>query len=323
VRLAEVRSAGILTPLDASIAQDPRFNLRDFFPAMIRSMTFGGRLYALPRSNQAVMLYYNTAKFDDAGIAYPNETWTWDNEFLAAARTLTRWTDANRAGFFGLQPIGKNEQFYMPSVWANGASLLDSTGRTFAMDSPRASAGLQFMADLTCQWAVTGGSMHTGTAAMVIANNTNTRNFADAHLGTFDIEHLPLGTASRATTVDGAAYSIAATTAHPGEAWEFLKFMVSVEAMTDLMLERPWLVPTRAGLASNFLKPVPHHPRPRNQKAILDAMSYARSPYEGGEKWEEIGKNLSNALAPVWQGQEAASIALTRVAPVIQAILDR
>ena len=45
---------------------------------------YDGSVYGFPRDISVEVLYYNKDIFDEAGVAYPDDTWTWD-DFLAAA----------------------------------------------------------------------------------------------------------------------------------------------------------------------------------------------------------------------------------------------
>ena len=38
-----------------------------------------GTLYAVPKDKDTVGLVYNKEMFDAAGVAYPDESWTWDD----------------------------------------------------------------------------------------------------------------------------------------------------------------------------------------------------------------------------------------------------
>ena len=41
--------------------------------------------FGLPRDLNVVALYYNKAMFDAAGLAYPDDTWTWDKLWRPAS----------------------------------------------------------------------------------------------------------------------------------------------------------------------------------------------------------------------------------------------
>ncbi len=51
--------------------------------------TVDGKTYAVPYRQDSWYLYYDKDQFDQAGVAYPDGTWTWD-DYATAARALTK-----------------------------------------------------------------------------------------------------------------------------------------------------------------------------------------------------------------------------------------
>ncbi|NHI16601.1 ABC transporter substrate-binding protein [Microbacterium excoecariae] len=60
------------------------------------SYVIDGAAYATPYRQDSWVLYYNKALFDEAGLDYPDGSWTWD-DYVAAAETLSEGTDAKGA----------------------------------------------------------------------------------------------------------------------------------------------------------------------------------------------------------------------------------
>lgn len=111
---------------------------------------WAGGQYLLPKDFSPLAVYYNKRIFDQFGVAYPHEGWTWD-EFLDTARALTRDTDADGStDIWGVQ---------LPGAWptgfdywsaAAGGRLVSPEGVGFLgyMDAPQNVTALQFYADL-------------------------------------------------------------------------------------------------------------------------------------------------------------------------------
>ena len=95
---------GVLESLDAYVKDDMDFRLKDFFPEVVGRFTVDNHLYAVPRDTAPfACVYFNKKLFDEAGIAYPNDNWTW-SEFLGIAKKLTKFDERGRAtqyGFYG------------------------------------------------------------------------------------------------------------------------------------------------------------------------------------------------------------------------------
>lgn len=93
--------AGLFMDLTPLASADPELNTDDFLPQAWQSFQWDRGIWALPVAVDVVLLLYNPAAFDEAGIPYPDERWTID-EFAAAARALTTTNEDGeiQAGFF-------------------------------------------------------------------------------------------------------------------------------------------------------------------------------------------------------------------------------
>lgn len=83
--LAEYISKDVLTPLD-DVAESPI--LQGNMDA-IEQLRYEGHIYGLPYRTSKWVIYYNKDLFDEAGIGYPDETWTWDRYAEVAAELST------------------------------------------------------------------------------------------------------------------------------------------------------------------------------------------------------------------------------------------
>ena len=80
-----------IIPLDKYL-KDSTINQDDFIDA-VAALTDGlGATYGLPWCAATELLYYNQDMFDEAGIPYPNNDWSY-KDFLAAAEKLTKYKD--------------------------------------------------------------------------------------------------------------------------------------------------------------------------------------------------------------------------------------
>jgi multiple sugar transport system substrate-binding protein len=109
----------------------------------------GSNLHGIPENLQMMALYYNKDIFDAAGVAYPDETWTYD-KLLEVARqlTITEGDQTTQWGFdrgalgawWGAQTFG----------WAAGAGWFDKILEPTKMtvSDPRNVEGLQWLQDI-------------------------------------------------------------------------------------------------------------------------------------------------------------------------------
>jgi len=68
--------------------QQPDVNWSDFIPGARDAATFQGKVLGVPALIDNLALVYNKSLFDQAGIPYPTDQWTWD-DFRASAKALT------------------------------------------------------------------------------------------------------------------------------------------------------------------------------------------------------------------------------------------
>ena len=86
-------------------------------------------------------LQYNKAMFDAAGIAYPDDTWTWD-DLRAAAEALTGET-ADGQKVLGLV-TPPNIERWLPFLYQAGGSVLSEDWTEVTLDSDEAREALDF-----------------------------------------------------------------------------------------------------------------------------------------------------------------------------------
>lgn len=79
-------SEGVLENLTPWIERSG-YDLSDYWPTLIERATVNGGIYGLQRDLDLRLLYHNKDFFDEAGILYPDENWTWDDWADAATKT--------------------------------------------------------------------------------------------------------------------------------------------------------------------------------------------------------------------------------------------
>lgn len=129
---------GVLMPLDELITRTPQVDLNLYYPSILSLYTYDHHLYALPREVAPVALvYYNKKLFDEAGIPYPPDDWTWTTEerpelgprdFTWMMRSLTKKNAAGRSVQWGFTTA-------WPQLYFN--TLMLTSGRRLWDDEER------------------------------------------------------------------------------------------------------------------------------------------------------------------------------------------
>ena len=84
---------GRVLSLDSYIAGQDGLDTSIYLPGLL-TRAGGTAQYLMPKDYSPVGVYFNKKLFDQFGVAYPQDGWTWD-DMLAAAQALTQDTDGD------------------------------------------------------------------------------------------------------------------------------------------------------------------------------------------------------------------------------------
>jgi len=219
-------------PLDNYMKQDQSVQalVKDVSPALLAGFSKNGQTYLLPNNWNTMLVYYNTALFEKAGIARPADNWTWQ-DFMATAKKLTTTGAGNKVYGFGIPTY---TFAYMPWIYSNGASTASADLKTPTLDDPGTVEAIQFIADMVFKDKVapnpTGGDPTSLFQAGKIAMTAAPANLA-ATLATnkaFKYDVLPMPSNKTNTNVFGAAgFAMYSQSKNKDLSWELLKELAS------------------------------------------------------------------------------------------------
>lgn len=136
---------GVFLPLDECLADSEAQtagDLSDYFPGILAVNQFDGETYGLPWIAQPVVVYYNTALFDEAGVEYPQPGWTWD-DFVEKAKALTLDTDGDgNTDQWGFINNGWPPPFIF--IWQAGGELINEDFTEAPIDTEAFVEGFEF-----------------------------------------------------------------------------------------------------------------------------------------------------------------------------------
>ncbi|MBE2236119.1 MAG: ABC transporter substrate-binding protein [Anaerolinea sp.] len=304
---------GVLENLDPFIEQSG-YNLDDYWPGLLESAKYQGSVYGFPRDIEVNVLYYNRDLFDAAGLAYPDETWTWD-DLTAAAEALTvpgeRYGLAMEGGKF--------------SKWLNqnGGAILDDyvNPSKCLLAEPASVEAITFFADLMNQgYAMRPADLNQAggdqaafiadQAAMIIQNTSRVSGFNQAGKN-YDVAVAPIPAGGqRWNPAGGAAWVMSAGSDSKEAAWTFLSWLQSTEGGEQIYTASGEIFPALQSTANSpaFLTDQP----PANKQAIIDE---AAASGVGGfgyfPEWGELdGSILGPGMDLIWSGEADPATAL-------------
>jgi multiple sugar transport system substrate-binding protein len=210
-------------------SSDAAAKLDDYYPEVLQTAQFDSKTYGLPWISQPVVLYYNPKLFQDAGVAEPNDNWTWD-DFKSAAEKLTKPDqDIYGTAFNDWPPI----QMF---IWQAGGDVISEDRTQAPIDTPEALQGIQFYQDIIYnpKYAAPenvikeqgfGELAKNGKVAMFFGGAADDLDYAskkDAKFAELKAALVPKGPQSRTTFAWTAATVANAKTANPAVAADAL-----------------------------------------------------------------------------------------------------
>lgn len=295
-------------------------NAAAYTPSSLKAFNYQGAQMALPESFSTVLLFYNKALFDKAGVAYPNSSWTWKDEMDAAAKLTNKV-----AGVWGLyQPVSYNE-FYKALDQAGGSFLnADGTQATFNSDAGVAAAN----------WLINkvGKTMPTLTQIgntpdfdtnlfknnkLAMWINGNWQFTGLAKMPDWDVIVEP-GDKAKASAVFFNGVAAAKNTKHPAAALKWLTFLSSSQASVKTRVDSAWELPPVSDTSSesSYLTATP----PANRQAVFDSLE---APSLGPviAKQQQMQDIVNNALQNAANGRASVKDALDSAAAQVTALL--
>ncbi len=242
--------AGALISLDDFIANDDSFDTEMYLPGLLEPGRYMDQQYMLPKDFSPMGVYYNKMIFDEYGVDYPTDDWTWE-EFLDIAQQLTMDTDGDgNTDLWGVQLTANWTTGFEYFIFANGGQLISEDGKNFlgVMDSDASVGAVQFFSDLYnvhkvapppadfSQWAGGNSEFDNGQAAMRLFG----RWPQDGYLNNPNIELgtvMPPAGVEQANILFWGGFGISSTSEHPEAAWRFLKFYAGLEG-SEVWVER-------------------------------------------------------------------------------------
>ncbi len=302
---------GVLEPLTSYI-EASGYDLTDYWPALLESATYNDEVYGFPRDISVEALYYNKDIFDEVGVAYPDDTWTWD-DLLAAAEQLTV---VDASGQVTRNALGMEGGKWALWVGQNKGQILDDMRNPSKcmLDQPEAMAGIKFFADMmNNNYAMRSANLNqaggdaavfaSGQVAMIIQNASRVTTFNAAGLN-YDVAAVPIPEGGqRSAGAGGAAWVMSSGSDDKDAAWVFLSWLQSTDGGQRLYTASGEIFPALQSTARSDAFLSSGQP-PANRQAFLTEGENAKVGSFGYfPEWGEMsGSIIDPALEQLWVG---------------------
>ncbi len=296
-------------------------DLKGYYPGVLTRFSPGGKVYALPQDTAPMgLVFYNRKMFRDAGLPYPDGSWTWPEPFLSICQKLTKKDAAGHVTQWAF--IDANDIQYENFVFSNGGNWVDDTDHPtrLTLDEPKAMEGIQFRRDMIQKYHVSPdpsqihafnfstGQMQmfmNGEAAMLCSGIWQTPGFLLAKNLDFDVAEFPAGPGGvKGWGTGGSGYAMSKSSKNKDLAWIVVKELAS-EASVSQLTTNGMIQPALIKLAQSdvFLKA----PGAEHKAILLDMPNYSHfQPFISN--WSEIlFGELGPAMDKVWLGEKTVA----------------
>jgi len=326
-----------IDPLDSYIGADKSFDLGDFDKVALQNGQYQGKQYGMPIELDTYVIFYNATAFKEAGIPLPptdwtDNSWTWP-DFLQICQKLVKQTggSTDRWGFMYDYAFVSR---LSAEVYAQGGTFVDDplNPSKLTLDNPRSVAGLQFLSDLRNRYQVAptqqvldkgGGSQkmfQQGKMAMYIDGPWSAAGNKPAIQNRFEWDVAPLphepNTQPGETAISNCL-TILSGGKHKDDAWRVVKHWISPQVQ-ELHAIVPDETPSRRS-SLPIINKVP--PPPKNMSVFVDGFAHSISIIHT-PVYDEMQKEILDALAPVWDGKQTAQDAIVSLTPKINSLLQ-
>lgn len=240
----------LLLPLDDKM-KEYGLKAEDFSPSIYDAGVINGVNYAIPYRSAPCVLFYNKTMFDEVGLEYPHDDWTFD-ELLNAAKALT--IPGKRYGYAigtsNADPANVMTNF-APVLWGFGADFLNEDLTECAINTPEGVAAIKWFAELhTVHKVVPEGCVNYTLAndswPMAASNQIAMIQMGDSMIPTIKEKSKELGyeyglclEVGKHSRGGGWSFAIPVTAKNPDGAMEFIAWFVKPEVLAKQNIVLP------------------------------------------------------------------------------------
>ena len=124
----------LLLNLDDYIAADDEIDLANYYEDIVKLyQRSDGATFAIPKDYDTIALWYNKNMFDEAGLEYPDNNWTWEDLYEAAAALNKE--DGSQYGIVG--NTDANQEGYYNIIYSYGGYVIDDEHKKSGYDDPK------------------------------------------------------------------------------------------------------------------------------------------------------------------------------------------
>ncbi|WP_029318984.1 ABC transporter substrate-binding protein [Butyrivibrio sp. AE3004] len=159
----------ILLDLTDYIANDASIDKANYYEGVWDLYSSNGKQYALPKDHDTIALLYNKAIFDQYGVEYPTDNWTWEDMYEAAKKI----TEGSNGEVYGMaMNTSNNQDGWYNLVYDYGAQVITDDHKGTTIGSDEGKAGMEMCRKLLTVGAPQSVVAETGTDSLFMSGKT-------------------------------------------------------------------------------------------------------------------------------------------------------
>lgn len=312
---------GNLYDISPFLTSDAGVKPDDLVTAILQTCQFDGKYFGLPYDASVEIVYYNKDMFDQAGVAVPEDSWTWD-DMLEKAKALSK-PDEQTYGFARLPPY--TDWQVEPWILSNGGKIINDERTEWTMVGPEAEGAIQFIVDLVKTHNVAPPAeaqsdvnlFVIGKAGMYVSGQWEIPGNREAVKFNWDVAALPTGPKSHSPITHGGTYVMNAKTKVPEAAWQIQRWITAQDDwQSNVYGASGYSIPSLKTVSSDaWLKPINEGKPPKNAQVVLDELEKAVA----GSLWP----NFQKIAAAMTEEMEKIFVSNVPVAQALDAVKKR
>jgi multiple sugar transport system substrate-binding protein len=293
-----------------------------FYPRALEAFSYQGTQYALPETFSDVLLFYNADLFDQAGIDYPTNEWTWDDAIIAAKAIRALGDDT-----WGLFSPVQFWEFYKKAAQNGDCKFFNDDMTESTINSPACVETLELMNNF-----MTDGLMPT---AAQLSGVSDSELFLSGKLGmlvtgiwmfdafkeapfAWDVQLEPM-IKQHAHHFFANGVAVSASTANPEAAAAWAQYLASSETAAKVRVDTAWELPAldKPEYFDAYLSRTP----PANRAAVFEALESPVTPpliVRQSEMQDAVNALLTQVVDGELTAQEALDQAKTELDGLIK-----
>lgn len=293
-----------------------------YYPRALEAFQYEGVQLALPETFSTVLLFYNADLFDEAGIEYPSDTWTWEDA-TAAAEAISALGD----DVWGLYSPVQFWEFYKKAAQNGECSFFNEDMTESTINSEACVETLSTMVGFINDGLMPSSEQLSGVSdsELFLSGNlgmivTGIWMFGAFEEATFawDVEIEPaINQNAHHFFANGVAVS--ATTENPEAAAKWAEFLTASETAAQVRVEAGWELPAldQPEYFEDYLEQTP----PTNRSAVFKALESPVTP-PVIERQNEMQDAVNNLITRVLDGELTAQEALDEAKAALDALIQ-